>query len=74
MLEKLLAKLPKGSLVQFSHDITGQGPDFFKAACQRHLEGIISGNAPRPRTDPAVSFEGLREDKPAKDVRLERPR
>ena len=48
ILEKLLAKLPKGSPVQFSHDIAGQGPEFFKAACQRHLEGIISKRATSP--------------------------
>ena len=48
MLEKLLAKLPKGSPVQFSHDIAGRGPEFFAAACQRHLEGIVSKRATSP--------------------------
>ena len=48
MLEKLLAKLPKGSPVQFSHGIAGRGPEFFEAACQRHLEGIISKRATSP--------------------------
>ena len=36
------------SPVQFSHDIAGRGPEFFKAACQRHLEGIISKRATSP--------------------------
>lgn len=41
-------RVPKGSPVQFSHDIAGQGPEFFKVACQRHLEGIISKRATSP--------------------------
>jgi bifunctional non-homologous end joining protein LigD len=48
ILEKLLAKLPKGSTVQFSQHVTGQGPEFFKVACQRHLEGIVSKRATSP--------------------------
>jgi bifunctional non-homologous end joining protein LigD len=41
-LEKLLAKLPAKSPVQFSGHVTGQGPEFFALACKRRLEGIIS--------------------------------
>src|SRR5215469_15136377 len=41
-LEKLLAKLPAKSLVQFSGHVTAQGPEFFALACKRRPEGIIS--------------------------------
>jgi bifunctional non-homologous end joining protein LigD len=48
ILEKVLAQLPVRSPVQFSSDVTGQGAKFFKLACKRHLEGIVSkrGDAP----------------------------
>src|SRR5215472_8094318 len=48
MLAKLLAKLPVRSAVQFSADVTGQGPEFFALACKRHLEGIVSKRANAP--------------------------
>jgi len=48
ILEKVLAKLPVRSPVQFSADVTGQGPEFFKLACDRHLEGIVSKRADAP--------------------------
>src|SRR5215469_10995641 len=48
MLAKLLAKLPVRSAVQFSADVTGQGPEFFALACKRHLEGIVSKRAAAP--------------------------
>ena len=56
ILEKLLAKLPKGSPIQFSQHITGRGPDFFKVACQRHLEGIISKRATSPYLSGVVAI------------------
>jgi bifunctional non-homologous end joining protein LigD len=34
--------------VQFSSDATGQGSKFFKLACKRHLEGIVSKRANGP--------------------------
>jgi bifunctional non-homologous end joining protein LigD len=48
ILEKVLAHLPVRNPVQFFSDVTGQGAKFFKLACKRHLEGIVSkrGNAP----------------------------
>jgi bifunctional non-homologous end joining protein LigD len=48
ILAKLLAKLPVRSPVQFSSDVTGQGAKFFKLACKRHLEGIVSKRASAP--------------------------
>jgi bifunctional non-homologous end joining protein LigD len=48
ILEKVIAKLPVRSPVQFSSDMTGRGPEFFKLACKRHLEGIISKRANAP--------------------------
>jgi bifunctional non-homologous end joining protein LigD len=48
MLEKLLAKLPANSPVQFSGHVTGQGPGFFALACKRRLEGIISKRVNSP--------------------------
>ena len=48
MLAKLLGKLPVRSPVQFSSDVTGQGSKFFKLACRRHLEGIVSKRANAP--------------------------
>jgi bifunctional non-homologous end joining protein LigD len=39
ILEKLLAKLPVRSPVQFSSDVTGQGAKFFKLDCKRHPPG-----------------------------------
>jgi len=48
ILERVLAKLPVRSPVQFSADVTGQGPEFFKLACRRHLEGIVSKRANAP--------------------------
>jgi bifunctional non-homologous end joining protein LigD len=39
ILEKVLAKLPVRSPVQFSSDVTGRGPEVFRLACKRHLEG-----------------------------------
>jgi ATP-dependent DNA ligase len=56
ILEKLLAKLPNGSPVHFSHDIAGQGPEFFKAPRQRHLEGIISKRATSPTAPAEVAI------------------
>src|SRR5689334_15642612 len=40
MLQKLLAKSPAG--IHFSEYIIGKGPQFFRAACQKHREGIVS--------------------------------
>ena len=34
--------------MQFSSDVTGQGSKFFKLACKRHLEGIVSKRANAP--------------------------
>jgi bifunctional non-homologous end joining protein LigD len=48
ILEKALARLPVRSPVQFSSDVTGRGPEFFKLACRRHLEGIVSKRANAP--------------------------
>ena len=48
ILAKLLAKVPVRSPLQFSADVTGQGPEFFKLACRRHLEGIVSKRANAP--------------------------
>jgi bifunctional non-homologous end joining protein LigD len=48
ILEKVLAKLPVRSPVQFSSDVTGQGAKFFALACERHLEGIVSTRANAP--------------------------
>jgi bifunctional non-homologous end joining protein LigD len=48
ILEKVVARLPVRSAVQFSSDVTGQGSKFFKLACKRHLEGIVSKLANGP--------------------------
>jgi len=48
VLEMVLAQLPVRSPVHFSSDVTGQGVEFFKFACQRHLEGIVSKRADAP--------------------------
>jgi bifunctional non-homologous end joining protein LigD len=48
ILEKVVVNLPVRSPVQFSSDVTGQGPKFFKLACRRHLEGIVSKRADAP--------------------------
>ena len=48
ILEKVLAQLPVRSPVQFSSDVTGHGAKFFKLACRRHLEGIVSKRANAP--------------------------
>ena len=48
ILEKVLAKLPVRSPVQFSSDVTGRGAKFFALACKRHLEGIVSKRAAAP--------------------------
>jgi bifunctional non-homologous end joining protein LigD len=48
ILEKVLARLPVRSPVQFSSDVTGQGSKFFKLVCKRHLEGIVSKRANAP--------------------------
>jgi len=48
MLEKLLAKLPARSPIQFAGHVTGQGPAFFALACERRLEGIISKRPAAP--------------------------
>jgi ATP-dependent DNA ligase len=48
ILEKVLAKLPVRSPVQFSADVTGRGAMFFALACKRGLEGIISKRANAP--------------------------
>jgi bifunctional non-homologous end joining protein LigD len=48
ILEKVLAKLPVRSPVQFSADVTGQGAKFFALACKRGLEGIVSKRAKAP--------------------------
>ena len=48
ILEKLLAKLPPRSRVQYSGHITGRGPEFFTLACKRQLEGIVSKRASAP--------------------------
>jgi bifunctional non-homologous end joining protein LigD len=47
-LEKLLAKQPARSPVQYSSHIVGQGAEFFALACKRHLEGIISKRVDAP--------------------------
>jgi bifunctional non-homologous end joining protein LigD len=36
------------SPVQFSSDVSGHGPEFFKLAWRRHLEGIVSKRANAP--------------------------
>jgi bifunctional non-homologous end joining protein LigD len=41
-LEALLAGLPKGSPVHYSEHVIGNGPSFFRNACNLHLEGIVS--------------------------------
>jgi bifunctional non-homologous end joining protein LigD len=41
-LESLLARLPKGSPVRYSEHLVGNGPAFFRHACQLRLEGIVS--------------------------------
>jgi bifunctional non-homologous end joining protein LigD len=48
ILARVLDKLPVRSPVQFSSDVTGQGSKFFKLACRRHLEGIVSKRANAP--------------------------
>jgi bifunctional non-homologous end joining protein LigD len=48
ILEKVLAKLPVRSPVQFSADVARQGAKFFALACKRHLEGIVSKRANAP--------------------------
>jgi bifunctional non-homologous end joining protein LigD len=48
ILEGGVAKLPARSPVQFSGHIVGQGGKFFKLACERSLEGIISKRANAP--------------------------
>jgi bifunctional non-homologous end joining protein LigD len=48
ILEKVVAQLPVRSPVQFSSEVTGQGAKFFKLACRRHLEGIVSKRAAAP--------------------------
>src|SRR5215469_3837703 len=36
ILERVVARLPVRSAVQFSSDVTGRGSKFFKLACKRH--------------------------------------
>jgi bifunctional non-homologous end joining protein LigD len=46
-LESLMAELAAGP-VRYSEHVTGQGPEFFRHACELRLEGIVSklANAP----------------------------
>jgi bifunctional non-homologous end joining protein LigD len=46
ILEKLLKKAP--AEIRYSQHIAGQGPEFYKLACQRDLEGIVSKRAASP--------------------------
>jgi bifunctional non-homologous end joining protein LigD len=46
ILQKLLAKAPAD--IQYSEHLVGQGPQFFRVACERGLEGIVSKRAPSP--------------------------
>jgi bifunctional non-homologous end joining protein LigD len=41
-LEALLARAPEAGSIRFSGHVAGQGPEFFRQACRRGIEGIVS--------------------------------
>jgi bifunctional non-homologous end joining protein LigD len=48
LLRALIARAPAGGLVRFSEHVVGQGTEFFAAACERGVEGVIAKRADAP--------------------------
>jgi bifunctional non-homologous end joining protein LigD len=45
LLQQLLARVPSGSLLLYSDHVVGHGEVFYKEACQRGVEGVVSKRA-----------------------------
>jgi bifunctional non-homologous end joining protein LigD len=49
-LESLLARLPRDGRLRYAAHVVGEGPAFFRQACARGLEGIVSKRRDLPYT------------------------
>jgi bifunctional non-homologous end joining protein LigD len=47
-LAQLVARAPAGGVVRFSSHVVGRGQEFFRLACERGLEGIVSKRRDQP--------------------------
>jgi bifunctional non-homologous end joining protein LigD len=48
LLRAMLAKAPADGLLRYSDHVIGRGGDFFAAACQKQVEGVVAKRADAP--------------------------